>query len=255
MLPDSSGGPSLLGVANSAGSVASGLIAPAELVSFYGTGLGPATPLNAQVVGGTVESTLGGYQLLLGGVAAPLLYISANQINAVVPNEVSGKDSVSVTLVTPTGTFPLADLYIRPSQPEIFRDPVVSNAVAINQDGTLNSLSNPAHAGELVSIWGTGSGAPGGSPFFADGVIVPISGGTLSSPALPVSILFGDDSLEVVYAGDAPGEVFGLLQVNFRVPLPLPYGVGAPNAEPGLLPVSLQVGTAISVARWIYVEP
>src|ERR1035438_3259593 len=108
-------------------------------MSFYGTGLGPATPLNAQVVNGVVQSNLGGYQLLFGGVAAALLYIGANQINAVVPSEVSGKDSVSVTLVTPTGIFSLADLYIRPSEPEIFHDPVVGTAVAINQDGTLNS--------------------------------------------------------------------------------------------------------------------
>src|ERR1039458_10632575 len=83
MLPNTAGGPSLTGVANSEGSVASGLIAPAELMSFYGTGLGPATPLNAQVVNGVVQSNLGGYQLLFGGVAAPLLYIGANQINAV----------------------------------------------------------------------------------------------------------------------------------------------------------------------------
>ena len=193
MLPNTAGGPSLTGVANSAGSVASGLIAPAELMSFYGTGLGPATPLNAQVVNGVVQSNLGGYQLLFGGVAAPLLYIGANQINAVVPSEVSGKDSVSVTLVTPTGTFSLADLYIRPSEPEIFHDPVVGTAVAISQDGTLNSSSNPAHAGELVSVWGTGAGAPYAGLFPADGTIVPISGNLLTYPALPVSVLDRND--------------------------------------------------------------
>jgi uncharacterized protein (TIGR03437 family) len=252
MLSNTAGGPSLLGVANSAGSAASGLVALAELASFYGTGLGPATPLDAQVVNGVVESSLGGYQLLFGGVAAPLLYMSANQINAVVPNEVSGQDSVSVTLVTPSGTFPLADLYMRPSEPEIFHDPVSGYAVAINQDGTLNSASNPAHAGELVSIWGTGSGAPNGGVFPVDGTIVPSSGSTLSYPALPVSVLAGYlDSLEVVYAGDSPGEVFGLLQVNFQVPQPLP----SESAAAGSLVVSLQVGAAVSGTEWIYVAP
>jgi len=253
MLSNSGGGPSLLGVANSAGSAASGLIAPAELVSFYGTGLGPATPLDAQVAGGVVENELGGYQLLFGGVAAPLLYIGPNQFNAVVPNEVSGQDSISVTLVTPAGTFPLADLYIRPSEPEIFHDPVSGYAVAINQDGTLNSTSNPARAGELVSVWGTGSGAPGNIAFPADGTIVPISGSALSYPALPVSMVAvgpvaGGDSLEVDYAGDSPGEVFGLLQVNFRIPQSL-------AASTGSLPVSLQVGAAISAPVSICVAP
>lgn len=251
MLPDSSGGPSLTGIANSAGSTASGLISPAELVSFYGTGLGPATPLNAQVVSQAVQSNLGGYQLLFGGVAAPLLYMSANQINAVVPSEVFGQDSVSVTLVTPTGSLPLADLYIRPSEPEIFHG-VSGYALAINQDGTLNSPSNPARAGQLVSIWGTGAGAPNGEAFPVDGMIVPVSGSTLSSPALPVSVLADDsDSLEVVYAGDSPGEVFGLLQVNFRIPQPL----SPANAAPGLLSVSLQVGAAIGTPEWVNVAP
>jgi uncharacterized protein (TIGR03437 family) len=251
MLPNTAGGPSLTGVANSAGSVASGLIAPAELMSFYGTGLGPATPLNAQVVNGVVQSNLGGYQLLFGGVAAPLLYIGANQINAVVPSEVSGKDSVSVTLVTPTGTFSLADLYIRPSEPEIFHDPVVGTAVAINQDGTLNSSSNPAHAGELVSVWGTGAGAPYAGLFPADGTIVPISGNLLTYPALPVSVLDRNDSLEVVYAGDSPGEVFGLLQVNFRLPQSWPFETLGSQ----YMGVSLQVGAAIGTSEWIYVAP
>jgi len=227
MVPNSSGGPSLLGVANAAGNTAAGVVAPAELVSLYGTGLGPATPLNAQVVGGVVQNTLGGYQLLFNGVAAPLLYIGANQINAVVPHEVSGQDAVSVTLVTPTGTFPLADVYVRPSEPEIFHDPVSGYVVAINQDGTLNSGTNPAHAGEVVSVWGTGSGVPVYGLFPVDGIVVPLSGGIVGQPALPFSVIAGylndgAESLEVDYAGASPGEVFGLLQVNFRIPPSLP---------------------------------
>ena len=264
MLANSAGGPSLLGVANSAGSAASGLIAPAELESFYGTGLGPATPLDAQITGGVVGSALGGYELLIGGVAAPLLYIGANQINAVVPNEVSGQDSVSVALVTPSGTFPLADLYIRPSEPEVFYYPVLDNGVidnyaaAINQDGTLNSVTNPAHAGEILSVWGTGAGAPADNYSFPNGLIISGSG---VQPALPVSMiagyglggygLAGSDSLEVDYAGDSPGEVFGLLQVNFRIPQPLPSAA----AENGSLWVNLQVGAAISAPVLIYVTP
>jgi uncharacterized protein (TIGR03437 family) len=249
MLSTSSSGPSLLGgVANSAGSAASGLIAPAEIVSFYGSGLGPAVPLDAQIVNGVVQSTLGGYQLLFGGVAAPLLYIGANQINAIVPNEVSGQDSVSVTLVTPAGSFPLADLYIRPSEPEIFHDPVSGYAIAINQDGTLNSSTNPAHAGWAVSIWATGAGAPGNLGFPPDGTIEPTQLDLLRHPALPVSMIANNDSLEVDYAGDSPGEVFGLTQVNFRLPQSL-----APYTNS--LSVNLQVGAAIGAPVPVYVAP
>jgi hypothetical protein len=43
-------GPSLMGVANSAAHQVWGVVAPLELISFYGAGLGPANPLGAQVV-------------------------------------------------------------------------------------------------------------------------------------------------------------------------------------------------------------
>jgi uncharacterized protein (TIGR03437 family) len=205
-------------------------------------------PLDAQIVNGVVQSTLGGYQLLFGGVAAPLLYIGANQINAIVPNEVSGQDSVSVTLVTPAGSFPLADLYIRPSEPEIFHDPVSGYAIAINQDGTLNSSTNPAHAGWAVSIWATGAGAPGNLGFPPDGTIEPTQLDLLRHPALPVSMIANNDSLEVDYAGDSPGEVFGLTQVNFRLPQSL-----APYTNS--LSVNLQVGAAIGAPVPVYVAP
>jgi uncharacterized protein (TIGR03437 family) len=245
MLASGAGGPSLVGVANSAGSAASAVIAPAELVSLYGTGLGPATALGPQVVGGVVANTLGGYQLEIGGVAAPLLYLGANQINAVVPREVYGQDSVSVALVTPTGTFPLADLSIRPSAPEIFHDPLSGYAVAINQDGTLNSATNPAHAGQLVSIWASGAGLMGSAPYM-DGAIIAPSGRSFLLPSLPVSTLAGNDSLEVDFAGNAPGEIYGLLQVNFRIPQTL-------AANTGSLAVSLQVGAASGAVVSIYV--
>jgi uncharacterized protein (TIGR03437 family) len=245
VLANSAGGPSVTGVANSAGSAASAAIAPAELMSLYGTGLGPATALGAQVVGGVVANSLGGYQLEIGGAAAPLLYMGANQINAIVPDGVAGRDSVSVALVTPTGTFPLADLSIRPSEPEIFHDPVSGYAVAINQDGTLNAATNPAHAGQLVSIWASGAGMMGLAPY-PDGAIVAPSGRSFLLPSLPVSMLAGNDSLEVDFAGNAPGEVYGLLQVNFRIPQTL-------AASAGSLAVSLQVGAASGGAVSIYV--
>jgi uncharacterized protein (TIGR03437 family) len=261
MLSNTAGGPSLLGgVANSAGSVVTGLVAPAEIVSFYGSGLGPAAPLDAQIVNGVVQSTLGGYQLLFGGVAAPLLYIGANQINAIVPNEVYDQDSVSVTLVTPSGSFPLADLYIRPSEPEVFHDPVSGYAVAINQDGTLNSSTNPAHAGWIVSVWGTGSGEAFSSDFPTDGAIIADTSSIFTYPQLAVSVLaryqnplgvFIGESLEVAYAGISPGEVFGLLQVNFRLPEALPSFA----ASSGSLYVSLQVGSAAGGWVPIYVAP
>jgi len=90
---------------------------------------------------------------------------------------------------------------------------VVGTAVAINQDGTLNSSSNPAHAGELVSVWAPGAGSaitPGCSPPMAR---LSLSQETPHLSRAAGSVLDRNDSLEVSTPRFA-GEVFGLLQVT-----------------------------------------
>ncbi|MGO9231135.1 MAG: hypothetical protein ACLQKA_18250, partial [Bryobacteraceae bacterium] len=85
------------------------------------------------------------------------------------------------------------------------------------------------------------------------------------SPALPVSVIatyglaaggfVGAWSLEVDYAGPSPDEVSGLLQVNFRLPQPLPFGIGPPQVEYDSLNLNLQVGIASGAPVPIYVAP
>lgn len=210
LLVESSEGPSLVGIANSADSiVVSNAVAPDELISLYGIGIGPGSPVGAQVVNGVVTSSLGGVQVLFDGVPAPLLYAGPTQINAIVPSEVSGHDTTNITILTPTGSLTGPTMLVHPSQPRVF-------AVAINQDGSVNSASDhPAPPGSLVTIWATGAGRTA----LPDGAIATAASGR---PPLPVSVLLNDQSynqsLEVQYAGDAPGMVAGVLQINFRLP-------------------------------------
>jgi uncharacterized protein (TIGR03437 family) len=109
----------------------------------------------------------------------------------------------------------------------------------------LNSASNPAAYGSIVSVWVTGGGATG----VADGTIVSAPGG---GPRLPVSILGSPEgnpgrSLEILYAGDAPGAVAGVLQVNFRLPEQTNLNL--------LWTFQLQVGDALSQAFQIFLQP
>ena len=93
----------------------------------------------------------------------------------------------------------------------------------LNEDGTLNSPSNPARRGSVITIFGTGGGEA--APGILDGQLVD---GALPTTSLPVSVFFdigfGEDGPtpgrqgEVVYAGGSAGSVAGLLQVNVRVP-------------------------------------
>ncbi len=228
LLVESSEGPSLVGIANSADSiVVSNTVAPDELISLYGIDIGPGSPLGAQVVNGVVTSSLRGVQVLFDGVPAPLLYAGPTQINAIVPSEVFGRDTTNITILTPTGALTGPTMLVRPSQPGVF-------PVAINQDGSVNSASDhPAPLGSLVTIWGTGAGRTA----LPDGAIATAASGR---PPLPVSVLLYDQSynqsLEVQYAGDAPGMVAGVFQVNFRLPSDLKLPL---DTEP-----TLQIGDA-----------
>jgi len=194
-----------------------------------------------------VSTSLGGVQVLFDGIAAPLLYAGPTQINAIVPFAVYGRESTVVQIVTPGGDINGLTFLVKLSQPGVFCHPGTQYAAALNQDGSLNSASNGAAPGSIVSIWATGAGlsAPGPQP---DGQIIPSPIGALLTPQLPVAVLAGAtygsglglDSLEVLFAGDANGMVQGVIQVNFRLPA---------NGD-----LRLQVGGAVSEPFNIYMR-
>ncbi len=66
----------------------SGPIAPGKLVNLMGPGIGSEVPATQQLdATGKVAVGLNGVNVYFNGIAAPLLSVSANQIEAVVPFE------------------------------------------------------------------------------------------------------------------------------------------------------------------------
>ncbi len=194
--------PRIFGLTSGAGGQITGEIAPGEIVSIYGTGIGPAQATNFMLDGnGRVPTSLSGVQVFFGDLPAPLLYVSANQINAIVPNAVPAGTSVTVRVTGDAQPF-TAQVYL--SSAKIF-------AGVRNADGSPNNSSNPAQAGSVVTAWLTGVGAdsrPDGS----------IATGVHDTGCCQARV--NGRPLEVLYAGDAPGFVTALTQVNIRVPSP-----------------------------------
>jgi uncharacterized protein (TIGR03437 family) len=108
----------------------------------------------------------------------------------------------------------------------------------INGDGvTLNSASNLAAPGSVVSLYGTGQGAT--NPAVPDGQSAPSSplawallspGSSAQSCSAPASVcvLFNDSVFGAVqYWGLAPGFV-GLWQINVQIPASAPTGNAVP---------------------------
>ena len=146
-------------------------ISPGELVAIYGQGLGPATPVSQPVVNGAFGTQLAGTTVTFNGISAPILYTSATQVNAIVPYEMAGTTTANITLSYQGPSFTAAALPISASVPAVFTSGG-GQAAAYNQDGTLNSLSNPAQQGSTVTFFLTGEGQT--RPAGVDGQITPL---------------------------------------------------------------------------------
>jgi uncharacterized protein (TIGR03437 family) len=103
-------------------------------------------------------------------------------------------------------------------------------AAAVNQNGSLNTASNPAKVGSIVSLYVTGEGqtSPGGQ----DGKLA--NSAPYPMPVQAVAVTIGGVSATVTYAGGAPTAVAGLMQVNVQIP--------AGVATSGAVPVTVSVG-------------
>jgi uncharacterized protein (TIGR03437 family) len=198
-----------------AASYQGGAVAPGELVTIFQADLGPGTLVGAQLdTNGLVSSNLAGAQISFDGKAAPLIYALAGQVSAVVPYDVSGKQQTVVQysyngVVSNTVTVPIA-----PSAPAIFTQNASGSGpgVALNSDNSLNAAANPAGGGSVVVVFATGGGTIMGGA--TDGALAPAAG----NQTLPVSATIGGVTATVGYAGPAPGEVNGVMQVNLTIP-------------------------------------
>ncbi|MDR3700208.1 MAG: hypothetical protein P4L56_11265 [Candidatus Sulfopaludibacter sp.] len=202
----------IFGIANAAYGSAGGQMARGEVISIFGPDIGPATPVSYTPTGaGSVPASLGGVQVMMGSYALPLLYVSASQINAVAPFSLYGSAAGLTLQVINNGVatpfFPFSSIT---ADPEIFQNPDGS-AVAVNQDGTINSAEHPAKSGSIVSIWVTGVGTTPAN----------LQDGQIATGANPFDccVVYAPSAATVVHSGSAPGAVAGVVQINFQLPL------------------------------------
>jgi len=203
------------------------IVAPGELVVLYGTGIGPATAVTGQFdANQLLPTTLGGIQVLFDGHPAPIIYASANQINAIVPSTVGQTSSSTLVQVTTGGVVTtFLNISAGASAPGLYtvdgsgRGPVT----AYLADGTLISAGNPAAPGSVITLIATGTGLP--SQTIPDGQRM---GSTLIQSGQPVGVRIGKLAADVLYAGSMPGNVNGITQVMVRIPPMLLSGPAVP---------------------------
>jgi uncharacterized protein (TIGR03437 family) len=241
----SSGGP-IIGsrsnsyVFNNTNFAATGL-SPGLIFSLGGTGLGPTVRQGPALdAGGKVATTIAGVQVLVGGTAAPLIHVSANQIDAVAPYEIAGGTSANVQVVYNGMISNVPNATVVATAPGIYS--LGNNQGAIlNQDLSVNGPNNPAAKGSVISIFATGEGQL--KPPGVDGQLE--SGPNLPTPVAGVSVTIGGIGAVVSYAGTAPQSFDGFLQVNATIPA----GVAS-----GAVPVVLTVGNNASAPQNVVVQ-
>jgi uncharacterized protein (TIGR03437 family) len=197
-------------------------IAPGELVTLFGNGLGPEQGVQPQAAQQSPYPTqAANVEVTFDGTPAPLLWVQAAQINVVAPWRLTPGQTTQVCVAyhgvkTNCLSWPLVE-----AAPAVFTVDGVY-AAALNQDGSINTADNPAAPGSIVSIFATGLGPI--SPAQADGSLV---GLPLPNNVLPVGVEAqwasgvpfhpGFASFDVTYAGPAPFLVAGVSQINFRI--------------------------------------
>jgi uncharacterized protein (TIGR03437 family) len=218
-----------------------GAIAPGEIVTIKGSTLGPATGVSfsPDPVTGMVATTLAGTQVSFGAYAAPILYASATQINAIVPWEVAGQSQVTMQVqYAGAGSASLA-VPVASAAPGVFTfdSSGAGPAVAANQDGTYNGPASPAAPGSYVTLYFTGGGATN-----PPGVTGSVTGSVLQwlTQFSTVTATVGNVPATVTFAGAAPKLVDGVNQLNIQLSANTPTG----NALPLVITVGGQPSTA-----------
>jgi len=224
------------GVVNaaSAAQATPGVVSPGSYVAIYGTGLaGNGAPSATSL---PLPSTLNGTQLLLGGQPLPLLYASATQVNALIPQALAPNASYQLVVVRGTTQSAPVPLTVAELQPGIYTVNLSGSGQGIVEIAGTTLLAAPAGTGtrpvqsgsEYLVVFCTGLGAvagPNGEAGPTDGAAAPLN--LVLQTAATVTATIGGVNAPVVFSGLTPG-LAGLYQVNVQVPAGTPTGDAVP---------------------------
>jgi uncharacterized protein (TIGR03437 family) len=222
--------PTVTKVTNAASYAAAG-VSPGEIITLFASDpahpIGPATPAGLTLdSNGLVSTSIGGVGVTVGGFACPMIYASATQVSAVVPYEI--KQFVSANIVLKflgqsSNGIPVSVVTTSPGLFTANSSGTGPGAIA-NSDGSTNAPANPAARGSIVVVYLTGEGAT--SPAGVTGKVTTVASAPPLTPAplLPISITIGGQGANYTFAGEAPGFVSGVLQLNVVVPTNITAG-------------------------------
>ena len=198
------------GTVNAFYRVSGGPLSPGTIVEMYGSGLA-SSPTSTSAP--PLPVTFNGTTVLVGGLSAPLFYLSDGQLDVQIPSELAPNQQYPI-LVSANGAVTLPDqLDIVPLQPTV---DVLTGGTLVAQHGADFSLvtsSSPAKPGEALVIYLLGMGPT--NPPVASGAPAPSS--PLAQVTTQPTLTVDGETANVFFAGLTP-TFAGLYQVDFYVP-------------------------------------
>jgi uncharacterized protein (TIGR03437 family) len=222
-------------------------ISPGQLVTIRGAHLSSPPVIGEADSAGVFPKAISNTRVRFNGIAAPLLYVSNDQINCVVPYGVAGSTEAQVVVdrMFPSGlneTSKAVTVAVRDTSPGIFTvDASGGGPGAIVNSGArtgLNSQENPAPGGSGITFYATGAGIwnvayPDGSLVLDARLGLAPPSPEFLAPVAPVSVMVGGQPAKVVMAIAQRMRVSGMLEVTVEIPAGL---------EPGAQPLVLKIG-------------
>jgi len=245
-----------VGVVNAASSAPfTAFLAPGEFLTLYGSGLAPSTS-SASV---PFPTKLNGVEVLINQIAAPIYYVSATQISVIVPYITNPSSVAQIQVVNNGANSNVVTQFTGLTSAGAFTNTPLGGigvAAAERHDFSIISESNPAHAGETISVYVAGMGAV--NPSVADGAAAPTSplSTTTNIPAIYLNDSAGTSTTPTLtFYGLAPGFA-GLYQINFTIPSSVAAGTatleiqgpGSDNYE-AILPLATSTSAATPAAH------
>lgn len=192
-----------------------GAVAPGTILAIYGSNLAPQAATDS---GAPLPAVLAGTSVTIGGISAPLYYVSPSQIDAQLPSELLAGNQYEVIINSSGALSTPGSISVSAAIPGIAAFP---NGVVIAQhaDYSLVSPASPAKPGEYLVLYLAGLGVTDSA--VADGAASPAS--PLAHPLIAPILSLNGTNVPVYFGGLTPGFV-GLYQINFQVPVNIPSG-------------------------------
>lgn len=210
-------------------------VSPGAIMTIFGTHLGPNTFTSFTLPGGVVEKVLGGASVTVEGKAAPMLFSWDKQINFIVPWTVRTDGAAVPLCVTYDGATTCVQVGTTTAVTGAFQRGAVT--AALNQNGSIHETTNPAAPGSVVQLFMTGFGSVEGTLLdggVAGSTLQLVKGAVTASTEPPptggcglfaCAAAGGFRTVDVGFAGAAPGLVLGVNQVNIKIPDDMPSGL------------------------------